>query len=514
MNKKILAAGAGLAVLALSASFVLTTGKTGATTLAGEVTHSHGSPCTIHHYAQDDPTSEKSGVKEYWICCSDPTHKVSFSNPGVGNITDATHGGDFVIDSSDDRYIAPYTFPEVFSSQMAYDTPVTVANGKVTSSTGAVHIKGSVLKDAYSHGYTHMKFHSNAASSDVTNVLGTQDTWQSYYKRYKNDQDNRYWLKSFSTASQGLKIDSLNLGAHVDTELTLSDFALYKSSFTETWGGGTDCNRYIALENGELVFDNSGNKKWTVTGTIPAEIMGTEWANVNILRAFYVKKVALGGFSDTSAYDAEQINVTASDGSSWMPYKFSRTSDGAESKNSEGFSNMCYNGVASDFGLHPNYYYGAGAMSIMPANPGAYAIRINYDLYSKYKSTGFTYDVTPNSFSPEGKFRVSLTNVIGATKSQSNIYLPNSVDHKGINLKITSTFSMYQQMRIMDGKPSGTYVDMSTGVTSADGVYTWSGAVNFTNAETNPGCYIIVMPNEDLTSENAGTMTFEYSWID
>lgn len=234
MNKKFLAVGAGLAVLALSATFVLSMGKTGATTLAGELTHTHGSSWTIHHYAQADPTSEKSGVKEYWICCSDPTHAVSYSNPGVGNISDATHGEDFAIDSSDGRYIAPYTFPEVFSSQMAYDTPVTIADGKVTSPTGTAHIKASVLKDAYEHGYTHMRFHAKTDSSEVTNVLGTQDTWQSYSKRYRNDQDNRYWLKSFSEASEGLKIDSLNLGDHVDINLTLSDFAIFKSSFTES----------------------------------------------------------------------------------------------------------------------------------------------------------------------------------------------------------------------------------------------------------------------------------------
>ncbi len=510
MNKKFLAAGAGLAVLALSASFVLTMGKTGATTLAGEVTHSHGSSCTIHHYAQVDPTSEKSGVKEYWICCSDPTHKVSFSNPGVGNITDATHGGDFVIDSSDDRYIAPYTFPEVFSSQMAYDTAVTVTNGKVTSSTGAIRIKGSVLKDAYDHGYTHMKFHSNSESAEVTNILGSSKNWKNYYKRYQNNQDNRFWLKSFSETSEYLNIDSLNLGNHVDTNITLSDFTLFKSSLTESWGENvSSANRYVALENGELVMDNCGSNKGAAFGSIPAEYWSSAWGDISMDREFFMKKLADGGYQDTTVADETvQFNIPMAN-QNVIGYHLVRTAGtgDTEDKTEDGFSNVLYRGFAAGFGLRAKDYYTGGDFNMVVSNPSAYAIRINFDIYPSYKASGLSYKVTPLPFTSDNKFQIALTNFTAPANGQSNIPFVSSKEHKGISLKITSDFDPSGSF-MMDYTVSKANLSYPT-YAEADGIYSWSGDLTFKT--DNPGMSFIVKNPNAVTN---GTLVIEYSWID
>ncbi len=525
MNKKILAAGAGLAVLALSASFVLTMGKTGATTLAGEVTHSHGSSCTIHHYAQVDPTSEKSGVKEYWICCSDPTHKVSFSNPGVGNITDATHDDDFAIDSSDDRYLAPYTFPEVFYSQTAYETPVTIADGKITSSTGTIKIKAGVLKDAYTHGYTHMKFHSNAESSDVTNICGTQNpTWASYNKIYKNNQDNRYWLKSFSDAGEGLKIASRKVEDEItNANIILSDIALYKSSATESWGGGADAQKYIAIENGELVIDNCGSNQWGMAAQIPESLMGTGWASVShtakypIYRPIYLKKLAEGTFVADNDKDGireqiadcgEQINVTDNAGTAWSPYKLAK-SDGTEEKNSEGFANLIYNGVSSVFGLDHNYYYKNGTLGIMLSNPSAYAIRLDYDLDNLWIDKA-SYDIMPLPFSKDGKTRVSLINyAISSDGNQANISFPNSKAHKGVAITVTSTLKPKSTFLRCNWNVTGGFLNIGSSFVEKDGVYTYTDTLTF---DENSGLGFAA--RFDTASATGGILTFEYSWID
>lgn len=521
MNKKFLAAGAGLAVLALSATFVLSMGKTGATTLAGEVTHSHGSSCIIHHYAQVDPTSEKSGVKEYWICCSDPTHTVSYSNPGVGSITDATHGDDFAIDSSDARYIAPYSFPEVFSSQMAYDTPVTVADGKVISSTGTAHIKASVLKDAYEHGYTHMRFHAKAESSEVTNVLGTQDTWQSYSKRYRNDQDNRYWLKSFSGAGEGLKIDSLNFGNHVETNLTLSDFILFKSSFTESWGAGKNYSgygsvgsTYIALEDGELVIDAAGNRKYIVGGEIPASLMGSvNWGD----RAFYVKKVSCGGYSSASQTDEsfDLVNVPRLEGGAEIecPYYF-ENNEGNTQTNEDGFYNVVFGKQEGrGYGL-TGTLYDAGALTIGFQNPGAYAIRINYDLIKLWSQDG-DGTIMPLPFSNEGKIRVAFSDIsITSENNQFNLSLKGSTEHKGAEFKIISTLEPRKtggtgNFLLCNAAINGGWNGIENDFTEEGGVYTYSSTLTF-----NEGAGLGLAARFNTDSATGGSLILEYSWID
>ncbi len=512
MNKKFLAAGAGLAVLALSATFVLSMGKTGATTLAGEVTHSHGSSCIIHHYAQVDPTSEKSGVKEYWICCSDPTHTVSYSNPGVGSITDATHGDDFAIDSSDARYIAPYSFPEVFSSQMAYDTPVTIADGKVTSSTGTIKIKAGVLKDAYEHGYTHMKFHSNAESSDVTNICGIQSpTWKSYSKRYKNNQDNRFWLKSFSEAGEGLSIDSLKLLEHINTNLTLSDFSLFKSASTETWGAGSDFggyktvgSTYIAYEDGELVMDVAGNGKYLIGGEIPASIMGsTPWG----YRSFYVKKLAYGAYSDDQSDDSEDLVMLPrlENGSEIESPYYLEGPNGKTQTTDDGFSNVWFaKQPTRDFGLVDNLY-DAGALSVGFNNPGAYAIRLNKDFQIGWTNNASCARVVPQKITSGGMDKVVFEGITTtSTDNQINIGFPVSTSKSGMKAKIISTAKPTANFHPYNAEASAHVLWPTFALT--DGVYVWESTYNFNEGILWTFCF------EEVVTD--ASVTFEYSWID
>lgn len=130
--KRSLIAIACASALVLAVPLCLMAKNAGSGFLAETVTHSHDSSCVIHHYAQVDPTTEKSGVKEYWICCSDPTHTVSFTDPGVGNITDATHPTGFSVSSNDDRYIARLLTPEEKISSMLVNSKPTVSKLTMT----------------------------------------------------------------------------------------------------------------------------------------------------------------------------------------------------------------------------------------------------------------------------------------------------------------------------------------------------------------------------------------------
>lgn len=521
MEKKFLATLAVASVLGMAVAGVSASVGSSVKTFAEESSHVHNNSCAIHHYAQVDPTSKTSGVKEYWICCDDPSHTVSFSAPSTGVITDVTHGSDFALEEDDSRYIAPYTFPEVFSTPYAYSTAVTIADGKVTSSTGGLRFKESVLSDAYEAGYTHFRFHSQSESDDAVQVCGTQDDWKNYYKRYADDNDNRYWLKSFKENSAGLKIAAQDSGGHdVTTDLSLSDFHVYKSSATESWGGGdmsnwagtAAANRYIAYEDGELVADNAGGSDCNGLVEIPAELMGSKADYTKPeARAFYVKVLAQGYSGGVGTNTRVVIGNTDN---SAVGYYFSRTSGSGETPTptSDGFISPLYNGFGSKVGLNYSAYHD-GALPIGLDYTGAIAIRLNYDFKVAWAESGFTYNVLPLANASNGDMRLSLANIgfTGTGTPQMNVALPKSVNHKGAKLKISSTAKPASNFGLMDCAFKANLATLST-YELVDGVYVIdAGDVNF--SETNPGVSIIVRFDTSETLTDA-SITFQYSWID
>ena len=500
------------------------------TVIAEGDTHTHTASCEIHHYAEVAPTASTSGVKEYWICCNDATHQVEFSAPTTGHKSDLTHS-DFTVAENDARYIAPYTFPEVFKTKYAYtDGSVTIGStGEVVSSTGSIYIKGSIIKEAYSAGYTHMRFHSKAESSDAAQVLGMHDTWSTYYKRYVNDNDNRYWLKSFSEASSGLVLKSQNAsGADVTTNLTLSDFHVYKSAATESWSTGSmgtwtgteASHTYIAYEDGELVVDNAGDNKYRSAVEIPESLMGTDDvfdiasddSNRSTFegRAFYVKQLATGYVN--SPEELSRIVVANADGSP-VGYNF-KHNDGTEKKTDDGFVMPVYGGYASKFGLHKGYFK-SGALPIGFDCPAAFAIRLNHDFnisWADSTSKITNYDVIPLANTAEGKMRLTIDNLTTVqAKAQFNITLPKSVSYKGINLKITSTALPGSNFKLMNYAITEGLVNPwndTNKTKTEEGVYVAdAGDVTFVDGA---GCSIIVGVGEIVTD---ATITFEYSWI-
>ena len=501
------------------------------TVIAEGDTHTHTASCEIHHYAEVAPTASTSGVKEYWICCNDATHQVEFSAPTTGNVSDLTHS-DFTVAENDARYIAPYTFPEVFKTKYAYtDGSVTIGStGEVVSSTGSIYIKGSIIKEAYSAGYTHMRFHSKADSPDAVQVLGMQDTWDKYFKRYVNDNDNRYWLKSFSDANQGLSIASQNAaGSNVTTNLTLSDFHLYKSSVTESWSTGSigeagakgswpgtaACNTYIAYEDGELVADNAGGDNNNTAIEIPESLMGSSSSvyddSTSKARAFYVKQLA-SGYSNGANTETRVVLPNASNTA--VGYEFKNTIDSSEKKTADGFVSPLYGGFAATFGLNDGNYKD-GALSIGFDHPAAFAIRINYDFNVAWHdgtSKLTNYDIVPLANTSDGKMRLSIDNLTTcAAGAQFNIKLPKSASYKGINLKITSTVLPGDNFHLMDlaiSKDLNWPWNDTNKQKNAEGLYVADiGDITF---EEGKGCSIIASVAEAVAD---GTICFEYSWI-
>ena len=490
--------------------------------IAEENTHSHTANCSIHHYAAISPTASKAGVKEYWICCNDPMHTVSFEAPTTGDITDATHPADFAVAEDDERYVAPYTFPEVFSTPWAYDTKVTIEEGKVKSQTNTIHIKGSVLKEAYSLGYTHFKFHSYGNGEDVGQILSTQDSWQKYYKRYANDNDNRFWLKSFHDANQGLNVSAHTIAdGDAKGALELSNFELFKSSITESWVSGSlpgdwstvqDCNKYIAYENGELVMDNAGSGYNKVVGAIPASLMGDP---LNLEgREFYVKPLSQGWCEQNPQSTNKNDRIVVADKSgSAVEYIFQKN-DGFKKETEDGFVSPVLGGYASAFGLYFGRYF-EGDLTLALYYPGAIAVRTNYDFRIDYKAEGVqSVEIIPLSNSQDGlTTRTSFQNVIytEGKDNQLNIQLPNSTKHKGMNLKMIWSGGAKPQDNVA-------VMSLSTSINICFPKYTEVGnqyetpvyPITF-NAE-EPGACIILRP--ETISSTPTTITFEYSWID
>ncbi len=510
-NKKMTLVASALAVSGVLAGMVIATNGVSAI-IAEENTHVHGDNCIIHHYAAISPTASKAGVKEYWICCNDPNHSISFEAPTTGQITDATHTSDFTVTADDPRYIAPYTFPEVFSTPWAYDTAVTVEEGKVKSLTNKIHIKGSVLKEAYELGYTHFKLHSYADGENVEQIKGTQDIWTNYFKQYKNDNDNRFWLKSFSDKTEGLYITAK---AAEDKDaagsITLSNFQLFKSSITETWGSGqmtgwtavTDANKYIAYENGELVFDNAGMKGWQQAGAIPSSMMGEA-----INREFYVKILAEGFFQ---ANQPQNTRIVVADKTGAPAGYDFQASDGSKKETDDGFVSPTKDGKA--FGLIKGNYY-EGDLAFGLDYPGAFAVRINYDFLISYTGSGVkSKELMPLASSTNvATTRISLQNITYAegADNQINLQLPNSKKHKGMKLKMIWNDSSKPQ----DNVPvlSFNEKDVLWWVTYSKVNNYYEAAAQLTFKDENPGATIALRP--ETVGTDPTTITFEYSWID
>ena len=506
-NKKMTLVASALAVSGVLAGIALAANGV-SSIIAEENTHSHTANCSIHHYAAISPTASKAGVKEYWICCNDPMHTVSFEAPATGDITDATHPADFAVAEDDERYVAPYTFPEVFSTPWAYDTKVTIEEGKVKSQTNTIHIKGSVLKEAYSLGYTHFKFHSYGDGEDVTQVAGTQDSWQKYYKRYANNNDNRFWLKSFHDENQGLNLSAQTANeANASGTLTLSNFELFKSSVTESWGNGSltdfnalqDANKYIAYEHGELVFDNVGGNDYSQVGEIPASVMGEKEIGKGT-RMIAVKILAEGIRGSNDRIVLNNLSGKA------VGYYFKQNGT-TESLTPDGFYRPYYGGFAGTPGIM-NDQITQGALSIGLDKGAAIAVRINYDFTVAWAESAVTkYEETPLANSSDNaKFRYALTNLnFPSTGNQFNVLMPNSVDHKGINVTMTSTV-----------QPASNFVVMNLAL-NANNFFpkfekegdVYKATINAEFPDT--GAAFILRFAE--AAEN-GSFTFEYSWID
>mgnify|MGYP006956016539 CR=1 FL=1 len=518
MKKRFLALAAagsvfGIAVTAISSSIGIAMKIN-----AEEESHVHNASCQIHHYARVNPTSKTSGVKEYWICCDDFNHKVEFSAPSTGVITDATHGEGFAVEETDERYIPPYTFPEVFLTPYAYDTPVTIENGKVISNSSAIHIKASVLTEIYEAGYTHMKFHSKGTGEDTPQVLSTADNWQLYYKRYANDNDNRYWLKTFKENGMGMKVEALQAdGSSSAGGLELSDFSLFKSAVTESWGGGsmtdwatcTESNRYIAYENGELVMDNAGAGEYKQLGEIPSSLMGQD--KLSEVRAFSVKPLASGYVSGSGS--KENTRVCLSYNNAAYGYYF-KNKEGGESVSSDGFISPSGQEGSLPFGLHKDRY-DAGALSLGLDYPGALAIRVNYDVNVAFKDQGVTsYAITPLPNDADTLWtRTALTGLAFTenVSNQMNITFPNSVDHKGVNMNIIASVEPASN-------PASSVVIMNNAVKAnlAFPKFAKQGENYVFEArklmfKEKEGMSFVWKTNAGATN---GTITFEYSWID
>ncbi len=526
MEKKVLAvlafaSASGLALAGVSASL-----GSSLKAFAEEGAHVHNNSCAIHHYAQVDPTSKKSGVKEYWVCCNDPAHSIAFSAPSTGVITDAAHGSDFSIASDDIRYIAPYTFPEVFSTQYAYSTPVTIEGGKVTSSTGSLKFKASVLSEAYELGYTHFRFHSKGDGDDVVQVLGTQDNWKNYYKRYANDNDNRYWLKSFKENNAGLRVAAHNSSdGDVATTLSLSDFHLYKSSATESWGGGdmtnwagtAAANRYIAYEDGELVADNAGGSNNNGLIEIPAELMGSKGDYVKPENRAFSVKILAQGYTQGKGVGTNTRVVIGNDANAPVGYNFSRSSGTGDTPtaDAEGFISPLYGGYASKVGLNYGAYHD-GTLPIGLDYTGAVAIRLNYDFTVAWVESGMTYNVVPLANTADGDMRLSLAdiNYSGSAQTQMNVPLPKSKEHAGMKLKMFSTALPSSKFIVMDFTLKTQLAAPGTSITGpVDGIYTMdAGTITF--GSEKPGCAIVVRFSSSAVPLENASITFQYSWVD
>lgn len=519
MNKKLLTALAGGAALTFGmAGILLVAGDSLKAAIAEEETHAHTATCNIHHYNEVAPTSSTAGVKEYWICCDDPGHKVSFTAPTTGNISDATHVEGFAVEDTDERYIAPYTFPEVFKTKYAYSDGVTFADGKVTAASGSLYFKGSVLREAYSLGYTHMRFHSKAEGDEAVQVLGTQDNWKNYYKRYANDNDNRYWLKSFSDNNAGLLVQGKNSSdVLVASSLTLSDFHLYKSSITESWGNGTktggyqliqDANKYVAFEDGELVADNCGAGKYALAIEIPTSLIGSTQfeGNGTWWREFCVKKLA-SGIETPDGEDSLVINGKSEDE---RPYYFVN-SDGNQRISSDGFISPCYNHTNDKYGLYINQY-NIGSLSIGWPTSAAYALRINYDFLvdNGDKTAGIEYLLNPLARTADGMDQIELLNITApATEHRLPIVMRYSDQHKGVKLNFVSSVEPASNMGVMNiGRKAWQSFPKFT-KNEDDGLYYSSVTINYTDEKI--GAALILRWAEAVTN---GTFKIQYSWVD
>lgn len=521
MKKRFLALAAAGSVFGIAAAAISTSVGLAVKINAEEESHVHNASCQIHHYARVNPTSKTSGIKEYWICCNDFNHKVEFAAPSAGTITDATHGEGFAVEDTDERYIPSYTIPEVFSTPYAYETPVTIEDGKVISNSSAIKIRATVLAEAYEAGYTHMKFHSKGTADDAAQVLSIADNWQVYYKRYANDNDNRFWLKSFKDHGMGLTVNAQTSASAAATGgLELSDFNLFKSSVTESWGGGsmTDwascakANRYIAYENGELVMDNAGGGMCSQMGEIPASIMGQD--KLSTIRAFAVKPLAAGYVQGQGAHSNDRVLVNYNGGPLGYYFKKSTTKGGVttteESVSADGFISPSGQGFL-DFGLHTDRY-DAGALSFALDYPGALAIRINYDVKVDWVGAGVKSNtITPLPNSADAVWtRTAITGITftEGADNQMNIVFPNSSAHKGVNMTITSNVEPAANSVIMTKAINDNLAFPKFAKQGDNYVFETRNLMFKTD---NPGMSVIWRTTAAATN---GNITFEYNWID
>lgn len=498
--------GAGSALLALA--LVLLAGKMLSSSTILMVFG--GDSEVIHHYAEVAPTSAKSGCREYWISCGS-SHAMSFTKPATGTISDATHPDGFVsaLPSDDSRYIAPYTFPEVFATKYAYDTSVTIESG-VVSFAGAISIKSSVLSEAYGLGYTHFRCHSDATSdSAIGSIMGQDSTlWSRYNKTYKDNQDNRFWLKSFSTSGSGLYFHVIdNTSGHSNLpsySLSLSDFHLYKSSATESWNLGTitsystndASHAYIAYEDGELVFDNVGAGSYTTAGEIPSSVLGTLFSGD--YRALDVKVLARDGNTPNPQGDSldRLVMVNGTDGSAF-PYFFD-----SDNASSDGFLPVKFNNIAGHVGLLDGRY-STSALSIGFEGPAAFAIRLNSDYSCNWIGGMASWVYHPQLDSSNGTHNLQMVIAGTGDSGQLNATVPGGAGSKSIAGSLVSSAQL-AGITIMNFA-CGANIAFPAGVPNGDGTYTYD--ISCSAADSGGYAFII-----KYTATASCTITINYSF--
>ncbi len=213
MKNKTLGVAAGASILALGAIAGISLGNNASQALATD--HEHTDACTIHHYAQVNPTSTTYGVKEYWVCCTN--HETMFSAPSVGKITTETHDAKFAIDSDDDRYIAPYVIPFDFSSS---DITLNSTTTKAISSVGGYDGKVYMVKltETFTENETYVFIGSYGFKLRGSGVRVAERTSSGY-----KEADPRTYM---TTVNKGeLSNDELKAGSIIGLSATIKDEA-------------------------------------------------------------------------------------------------------------------------------------------------------------------------------------------------------------------------------------------------------------------------------------------------
>lgn len=112
---------------------------------------SHSASCEWSHYERINPTMQKDGIREYWVCCTH--HEQVYTKPSVGTIVNRTHPAAFLNDiksqfPNDPRIISAYHYyydcEDIISPFSIFDSTV---NTNSLSKTNQNHLIQSLELD-------------------------------------------------------------------------------------------------------------------------------------------------------------------------------------------------------------------------------------------------------------------------------------------------------------------------------------------------------------------------------